>query len=139
RHFKQLTIHCEFPPERICTPPPLTQHKVFPRDADSSAPDITQQIPSAVQSPVTCISRGGYNLQVTLGWPVADYDETRSFVVHLAHEYLSTNRSWKKQNQSHLRVVYSEAVKRYPILDRYEDCWVVGDMLRMFLKNSSSR
>ncbi|KAG2091928.1 hypothetical protein BD769DRAFT_1371114 [Suillus cothurnatus] len=154
RHFNQLTIHCEFPPERTCTPPPLTQHRVFPRDADSSALDPSQTNPFAAQSlvpnplpskipkprgEVTRISRGGYNLQMTLGWPVADYEETRSFVVHLAHEHLNVNKSWKRQNQSYLQVVYSEAVKRYPILDRYHDNWVVGDMLRMFLKNSCTR
>lgn len=76
---------------------------------------------------------------MTLGWPASDYEETRSFVVHLAHEHLNINKSWKRQNQSYLQVVYSEAVKRYPILDRYHDNWVVGDMLRMFLKNSCTR
>ncbi|KAG2137102.1 uncharacterized protein EDB93DRAFT_1253719 [Suillus bovinus] len=65
---------------------------VFPHDADLSALDFAQNNPSAAQSPVpnllpskilkpqgevTRISRGGYNLQVTLGWPVADYEETR--------------------------------------------------------------
>ncbi|KAG1734426.1 uncharacterized protein EDB91DRAFT_1250944 [Suillus paluster] len=140
RHFKQLTIHCEFPPERTCTPPPLTQHKVFSRDADSAPEEILlaaqspvpDLLPLGIPKPrgeVTRISWGGYNLQLTLGWPVADYDETRSFVVHLAHEYLNINKSWKRQNQSHLLVVYSEAVKRYPILDRYVNCWVVSDML----------
>jgi len=98
RHFNQLTIHCEFPPERTCTPPPLTQHRVFPRDADSSALDPSQTNPFAAQSlvpnplpskipkprgEVTRISRGGYNLQMTLGWPVADYEETRVSVLAL--------------------------------------------------------
>jgi hypothetical protein len=93
RHFNQLTIHCEFPPERTCTPPPLTQHRVFPRDADSSALDLNpfaaqsvvpNLLPSKIPKPrgeVTRISRGGYNLQMTLGWPASDYEETRVSVL----------------------------------------------------------
>jgi hypothetical protein len=94
RHFKPLTIHCDFPPERIYTPIPLTQHMSFSRDTDCtvSAPDVSQHTPSAVQSPVPAvllaripkprgdvsrIKRGGYNLHEALGWPSSDYEETR--------------------------------------------------------------
>lgn len=90
RHFKPLTIHCEFPTERSYTPPPLTQHQVFSRDIDSSSPDAAEQILPAAQLPdplpskipkprgeVSRISRGGYNLQEALGWPASEYEETR--------------------------------------------------------------
>lgn len=142
-HFKPLTIHCEFPPERALTPPPLTQHRVFSQDADSVQP-IVQSIPAApepcvsagmsskkIQKPrgeVSRISRGGYNLQETLGWSSSEYEEIRvsghrsillfaehhitshlqSFVVHLAREYLKVNQSWKKQSRSSLILLYEE-------------------------------
>ncbi|KAG2362922.1 hypothetical protein BDR07DRAFT_1376194 [Suillus spraguei] len=97
-HFNQLTIHCKFPPEHTCTPPPLTQHRVFSHDADSSVLDLAQNNPFAAQSvvpnllpskipkpqgEVTCISQGGYNLQMMLGWPASDYEET--WVVYLEY------------------------------------------------------
>jgi len=92
-HFNQLTIHCEFPPERTCTPPPLTQYRVFPCDADSSVLDLNpfaaqsvvpNLLPSKIPKPqgeVTHISQGGYNLQMMLGWPASDYEENRVSVL----------------------------------------------------------
>ncbi|KAG1895985.1 uncharacterized protein F5891DRAFT_1193615 [Suillus fuscotomentosus] len=156
RHFKPLTIHCEFPPERACTPPPLTQHTVFSRDTDTSIPgadiDVAQPMPPAVQfaeqSPITKIPKphgevsrinhGGYNLQEKLGWSPLEYEEIRNFVTHLANEYLKVNKTWRRQAQCSLTVVYTEAKKRYPILGDYQGDWAVGDMLRIYLKNSSS-
>ncbi|KAG0692289.1 hypothetical protein DFH29DRAFT_817803, partial [Suillus ampliporus] len=151
RHFKPLTIHCKFPTECSYTPPPLTQHRVFSRDTDSSSPDAAEQIlpvaqlpdplPSKIPKPrgeVSCISRGGYNLQEALGWPASEYEETHAFVLQLAHEYLKINKSWKLQAQPRLAIVYTEAQKRYPILEHYDGNWAVGDMLRIFLKNSCS-
>ncbi|KAG2742116.1 hypothetical protein P692DRAFT_20750317 [Suillus brevipes Sb2] len=154
-HFKPLTIHCAFPPEHIYTPLPLTQHMSFSRDTDctvSAAPEVSQHTPSAVQSSIPAsllakipkprgevsrIKRGGYNLHEALGWPFSDYEKTR--VLHLAREHLKINKSWSSQAKAGLTIVYAEATKQYHILDRYEDNWVVSDMLRIFLKNSSSR
>ncbi|KAG1726984.1 uncharacterized protein EDB91DRAFT_1061388, partial [Suillus paluster] len=87
---------------------------------------------------VSRISRGGYNLQEALGWPVSEYEETRAFVSQLAREYLKANKSWKLQAQPRLAIVYAEAQKQYPILERYDGSWVVGDMLCIYLKNSCS-
>jgi hypothetical protein len=137
RHFKPLTIHCEFPPERTYTPPQLTQHKVFTLDADSSArlnSSLAQApVPTAARSKipkprgeVSRINRGGYNLQDTLGWPSSEYEEIRvsdlcncnfsllcpvisqNFVTHLAREYLKLNKSWSKQSKSSVTVLYQE-------------------------------
>ncbi|KAG2341224.1 hypothetical protein BDR05DRAFT_949826 [Suillus weaverae] len=147
-HFKPLTIHCEFPPERGYSPPPLMQHQVFSHDTDSSSPDGVEQIPPAVPLPskipkprgeVSRLSRGGYNLQETLGWPASEYEETHAFVSQLAREYLKVHKSWRLQAKPQLVIVYAEAQKQYPILERYEGSWVVGDMLHIFLKNSCSR
>ncbi|KAG2083890.1 hypothetical protein BD769DRAFT_1660878 [Suillus cothurnatus] len=151
RHFKPLTIHCEFPPERSYTPPPLTQHQVFSRAPDLSSDAAERPTPAGLlpipllakipkpRGEVSRISRGGYNLQEALGWPAAEYEETRAFVSQLAREYLKVNKSWRFQAQPKLALVYAEAQKRYPILERYDGSWVVGDMLRIFLKNSRSR
>ncbi|KAG2148242.1 uncharacterized protein EDB93DRAFT_1250312 [Suillus bovinus] len=155
RHFKPLTIYCDFPPERIYTPLPLTQHMSFSRDMDCSvAPEVSQHTPSVVQSSITTfllvkipkprgdvsrIKRGGYNLHEALGWPSSDYEETHTFIVHLTQEHLKINKSWSSQAKASLTIVYAEAKKWYRILDHYEDNWVVSDMLRIFLKNSSSR
>lgn len=89
RHFKPLTIHCEFPPERSYTPPPLTQHRVFSRSSDPSSDAAERPTPAALlpiplsmkipkpRGEVSRISRGGYNLQEALGWPASEYEETR--------------------------------------------------------------
>jgi hypothetical protein len=76
---------------------------------------------------VSRISRGGYNLQEALGWPAAEYEETRvrilptvvyclfnyfffvqAFVSQLAREYLKVNKSWRFQAQPKLALVYAE-------------------------------
>ncbi|KAG1858601.1 hypothetical protein C8R48DRAFT_546203, partial [Suillus tomentosus] len=89
---------------------------------------------------VSRIKRGGYNLSEALGWPSSDYEETRTFVVQLAREHLNINKSWSSQTKTGLTIVYAEVGKEtVSCLDRYEDNWVVGDMLRIFLKNSRSR
>ncbi|KAG2115432.1 hypothetical protein BD769DRAFT_1322689, partial [Suillus cothurnatus] len=98
---------------------------------------LSAKIPKP-QGEVSRISRGGYNLQEALGWPAAEYEETRAFVSQLAREYLKVNKSWRFQAQPKLALVYTEAQKRYPILERYDGSWVVGDMLHIFLKNSRS-
>ncbi|KAG1736390.1 uncharacterized protein EDB91DRAFT_1055671 [Suillus paluster] len=151
RHFKPLTIHCEFPPECNYTPPPLTQHQLFSRNTDSSTSDAAQPITPVAQLPIPLpakilkprgdisrISRGGYNLQEALGWPASEYEETRAFVSQLACEYLKVNKSWRLQAQPRLAIVYAEVQKRYPILECYDGSWVVGNMLRIYLKNSCS-
>ncbi|KAG2100716.1 uncharacterized protein F5147DRAFT_581995, partial [Suillus discolor] len=88
---------------------------------------------------ISHIKRGGYNLSEALGWPSSDYEETHTFVVQLAHEHLNISKSLSSQTKAGLTIVYAEAKKQYHVLDRHEDNWVVGDMLRIFLKNSHSR
>ncbi|KAG2138455.1 uncharacterized protein EDB93DRAFT_1253411 [Suillus bovinus] len=102
----------------------------------SAVPDVPQHTLSAVQSPVpafllvkilkprgdvSSVERGGYNLLEAISWPSLDYEETRTFVVHLAWEHLKINKSWSSQ-----AIMYVEVgKKRYHILDHYEDNWVV--------------
>ncbi|KAG1869696.1 hypothetical protein C8R48DRAFT_597241 [Suillus tomentosus] len=102
RHFKPLTIHCEFPPERGYSPPPLMQHQVFSCDTDSLLPDGIEKILPVVPLPskipklrgeVSCLSQSGYNLQETLGWPASEYEKTGAFVSQLAREYLKVHKS----------------------------------------------
>ncbi|KAG2033321.1 hypothetical protein BDR03DRAFT_872271, partial [Suillus americanus] len=82
--------------------------------------------------------RGGYNLQEKLGWSPLEYEEICNFVTHLTNEYLKVDKMWRRQVKCSLIVVYAEAKKRYPILRDYEGDWAVGDMLHIYLKNSSS-
>ncbi|KAG1787895.1 hypothetical protein EV424DRAFT_1339353 [Suillus variegatus] len=149
RHFGPLTMHCEFPPERALDPPILTQHKVFSRAVDLIPPTmpglpapLTSSAPPKILKPrgeVSRLNRGGYNLQEKLGWSLSEYEDIRSFVIHLAREHLNVQRSWKAQLTPKLKKVFSEAKSRYPVLDDYKDDWVVSDFLRVYLKNSSTR
>ncbi|KAG2094037.1 uncharacterized protein F5147DRAFT_585191, partial [Suillus discolor] len=148
RHFVPLTMHCEFPPERPLDPPMLTLHKVFPREVNSIPPTmpglpapLTLFPPLKILKPrgeVSRLNQGGYNLQEKLGWSLSEYDEVRSFVIHLAREHLNVRRSWKMQLVPKLQLVFSEAKSRYPVLKDYKDDWVVSDFLRVYLKNSST-
>ncbi|KAG2089149.1 uncharacterized protein F5147DRAFT_587320 [Suillus discolor] len=149
RHFVPLTMHCKFPPERPLDPPVLTQHKVFPREVDS-IPPIMPGLPAPLtlfaslnilkpRGKVSCLNRGGYNLQEKLGWSLSEYKEVCSFVIHLAHKHLNVQRSWKMQLVPKLQLVFSEAKSHYPVLKEYKDDWVVSDFLRVYLKNSSTR
>ncbi|KAI9455841.1 WD40-repeat-containing domain protein [Boletus coccyginus] len=138
-----------FPPERGVTPAPLTQHKVFPREdverlAEPQNPDPVPLSSGKVlilkpRGEVSRINRGGYNLQDKLGWPSAEYEEIRSFVVHLAREHLVIRKPWSKQQREQLEVVFAKGKERYPQLSQYDGDWVVADFLRMYLKNSSGR
>ncbi|KAG1844675.1 hypothetical protein F4604DRAFT_1596060 [Suillus subluteus] len=149
RHFVPLTMHCNFPPERAMSPPPITQHKVFQREVNSIAvaqldllpSSLIPSLPAKIPKPpgkVSRLKRGGYNLQETLGWSPLEYEEVRSFVIHLAREHLSVKKTWKSQLSQNLKLVFQEAKKRYPILNDYDGDWVVSDVLRVFLKNSST-
>ncbi|KAF9236804.1 hypothetical protein BU15DRAFT_63731 [Melanogaster broomeanus] len=154
RYFSPLTCHSVFPPEQVISPPPLTQHKIFPREEEAEAliiqtqqsePDVISPIPpSKVLIPkprgeVSRINRGGYNLQDKLGLPPTEYEEIRSFVIHLAREYLTTRKSWSRQSREQLRIVFAKAKERYPQLLDYDGDWVVSDFLKMYLKNTSGR
>ncbi|KAF8833156.1 hypothetical protein BDN67DRAFT_917518 [Paxillus ammoniavirescens] len=123
RYFSPLTGQSVFPPEWAISPPPLTQHKVFPRDVTlaveaqnlqpvTSATAATQHR-ALIRKPwgeVSRINRGGYNLQDKLSWPVAEYEEIRSFVVHLAREHLTVRKSWGKQSKEQLQIVFEKVV-----------------------------
>ncbi|KAF9231448.1 hypothetical protein BU15DRAFT_56111, partial [Melanogaster broomeanus] len=82
---------------------------------------------------------GGYNLQDKLGWPAVEYDEIRTFVVHLAREYLNVRKPWGKQSKEQLQIIFEKSKVRYPSLQEYEGDWVVSDFLKVYLKNSSGR
>ncbi|KAG1797264.1 hypothetical protein EV424DRAFT_1546663 [Suillus variegatus] len=87
-------MHCEFPPERALDPPILTQHKVFSRAVDLIPPTmpglpapLTLSAPPKILKPrgeVSHLNRGGYNLQEKLGWSLSEYEDIRSFIIHLA-------------------------------------------------------
>ncbi|KAG2103036.1 hypothetical protein BD769DRAFT_1367410 [Suillus cothurnatus] len=166
RHFVPLTMHCDFPPEHPLDPPVLTQHKVFPQEVNSIPPampglpaPLTLSAPPKILKPrgeVSRLNRGGHNLQEKLGWSLSEYEEVRSFVIHLAREHLNVRRSWKRQLVPKLHLVFSElntsyslsrvavyllhqAKSCYPVLKAYKDDWVVSDFLHVYLKNSSTR
>ncbi|KAF9232693.1 hypothetical protein BU15DRAFT_54737 [Melanogaster broomeanus] len=150
RHFCPLTCQSIFPPEHAISPPPLTQHRVFPREEILAQPHNLQPIPLPSTQPKTLIpkprgdvsriNRGGYNLQQKLGWPTAEYDEIRAFVSHLAGEHLSVRAD---KASSFLALSYSlmirQSKERYPLLKQYDGDWVVSDFLRVYLKNTSTR
>ncbi|KAG1848399.1 hypothetical protein C8R48DRAFT_663497 [Suillus tomentosus] len=149
-HFSPLTMHCNFPPERAMSPPLLTQHKVFQKEVNLIA--VTQldllpgplipSLPPKISKPpgeVSRLKQGGYNLQETLGWSPLEYEEVRSFVIHLACEHLSVKKTWKSQLPENLKLVFQKAKQCYPILHDYDGDWVASDVLRVFLKNSSTR
>ncbi|KIJ09722.1 hypothetical protein PAXINDRAFT_17198 [Paxillus involutus ATCC 200175] len=150
RYFRPLTSQSVFPPERAISPPALTQHKVFPREEFpalqiqelvSSTATVTQArvlIPKP-RGEVSRINRGGYNLQDKLGWPAVEYDEIRTFVIHLAREHLNLRKPWGRQIKEQLQIVFVKSKERYPLLQEYEGDWVVSDFLRVYLKNSSGR
>ncbi|KAG1873076.1 hypothetical protein F4604DRAFT_1582707 [Suillus subluteus] len=165
RHFVPLTMHCNFPPERAMSPPPITQHKVFQREVNSIAvaqldllpSSLIPSLPAKIPKPpgkVSRLKRGGYNLQETLGWSPLEYEEVRSFVIHLAREHLSVKKTWKSQLSQNLKLVFQEVnagiglcfemiltcpgQETLSILNDYDGDWVVSDVLRVFLKNSST-
>ncbi|KAG1853459.1 hypothetical protein DFJ58DRAFT_660860 [Suillus subalutaceus] len=150
RHFVPLTMHCEFPPERALDPPVLTQHKVFSREVNLIPPTmlglptpLTSSAPPKILKPrgeVSCVNRGGYNLQEKLGWSLSEYEEVRSFVIHLAHEHLNFfQRRILITPCLELLYLLHQAKSRYPVLKAYKDDWVVSDFLQVYLKNSSTR
>ncbi|KAG2103652.1 hypothetical protein BD769DRAFT_1367248, partial [Suillus cothurnatus] len=103
---------------------------------------LTLSAPPKILKPrgeVSHLNRGGYNLQEKLGWSLSEYEEVRSFVIHLAHEHLNVRRSWKRQLVPKLLLVFSEAKSHYPVLKAYKDDWVVSDFLHVYLKNSSTQ
>lgn len=89
QYFPPLTCHSIFAPERAITLNPLMQHKAFPREEPSTnavvwgqEPVIAAVTPTTAlihkpQGEVSRINQGGYNLQDTLGWPAAEYEEIR--------------------------------------------------------------
>lgn len=134
RHFSPLICQSIFSPERGVTPPPLTQHRTFPRNdrpvesERNPLPTETVQTKTKILKPrgeVSRINRGGYNLQEKLGWPATDYEEVRvsnspsplivhymmsgqTFVIQLAREHLSIAKPWSKQKQESLKAVFVE-------------------------------
>ncbi|KAF8194926.1 hypothetical protein BJ912DRAFT_923826 [Pholiota molesta] len=105
------------------------------------------------------MNRGGYNLEFVLGWDRKHYHRIRVFFLHvfvyaaithhehyqqahvknLADEHLDCSQSFTYQALKSVQRVKNLAVERFPELQRYKDCWPVGDMLRMLLKYRSSR
>ncbi|KIJ09591.1 hypothetical protein PAXINDRAFT_87261 [Paxillus involutus ATCC 200175] len=146
RYFSPLTGQSVFPPERAISPPPLTQHKVFPRDVTLAVEALNSQPVTSVaaatqrralickpRGEVSRINRGGYNLQDKLSWPVAEYEKIQ------VSAHLTVRKSWVKQSKEQLQIVFEKSKARYPLLQEYEGGWVVSDFLRVYLKNICGR
>ncbi|KAL0575487.1 hypothetical protein V5O48_006491 [Marasmius crinis-equi] len=78
--------------------------------------------------------RGGYNLEEKLGWDDKLLSQVKSFVKGQVLASLTCSLPFTSQPADKLEEIRSAAIERFPLLRRYEDCWVVDDLVRCNLK-----
>ncbi|KAK0220278.1 hypothetical protein IW262DRAFT_1297370 [Armillaria fumosa] len=86
-------------------------------------------------------SNGGYNLEKKLleqcGWSKEVYKDVRGDVRQWASAKLDFSLCYKSQKTDDVSKVLRKAIKKYPWLEPYNDCWPVVAMLKGILKNGS--
>ncbi|KAJ7608268.1 hypothetical protein DFH06DRAFT_1346948 [Mycena polygramma] len=84
---------------------------------------------------------GGYNLENHLrqicGWTLEDFVAVQNKVHALAREKLDTSKSYQKQRLATLNSICEAVKQEHPITRGFEQCWVIRDMLKVHLKNTS--
>ncbi|OAX32476.1 hypothetical protein K503DRAFT_654098, partial [Rhizopogon vinicolor AM-OR11-026] len=83
--------------------------------------------------------RGGYNLEKALHWDAKRFMKFKEHVHRSIEKHCDTSRSKIHQDCVALDSVQKEAISYFPELNDYEDCWPVGDIIQMQLKNSSAK
>ncbi|KAL0057659.1 hypothetical protein AAF712_015687 [Marasmius tenuissimus] len=78
--------------------------------------------------------RGGYNLEEKLGWDTRFLSQVKSFVKNEVISKLTCSVPFTSQPSDQLDEIRSLAINQFPLLERYEDCWVVDDLIRCNLK-----
>ncbi|TDL14216.1 hypothetical protein BD410DRAFT_690029, partial [Rickenella mellea] len=148
RYYSPLTNRSRFSPERLIMPLRLAARSVFDINEDHFQGPIPQtqtsggtnaQLIPKPTGEVTRQSRGGYNLEAELGWDRQLYTTIQSHIHSLAGMHLNLSGTFSKQDNAKLLIVYDEAKKQFPRLEKYQDNWVVQDFLRIYLKNASAR
>ncbi|KAK0460416.1 uncharacterized protein EV420DRAFT_1478202 [Desarmillaria tabescens] len=82
---------------------------------------------------------GGYNLEQTLSWPDAIYQQVVNHVHREAHHRLETKKSFKNQSVKQIQAICDDAVNEHSILRVYENAWPVRDMPKLRLKYTSEK
>ncbi|KLO05304.1 hypothetical protein SCHPADRAFT_814468, partial [Schizopora paradoxa] len=88
---------------------------------------------------VSRISRGGYNLEVALGWSKNDYSRVQKGIREIAKNHLDMTAILSEQDRSKLKHVCHLAKQQFPELNVYINDWATEDFLSIMLKNSADR
>ncbi|KAE9382285.1 hypothetical protein BT96DRAFT_1010960 [Gymnopus androsaceus JB14] len=71
--------------------------------------------------------RGGYNLEVALGWQKEKFTRVKNVIKQLVVGDLSCELSFSKQLLVKIQHIRDEAVKKLPMLEDYQDLWVIQE------------
>ncbi|KAE9382796.1 hypothetical protein BT96DRAFT_1010027 [Gymnopus androsaceus JB14] len=132
------------------------KHRRKKRSNDAPAP-----IPVKIPKPVGEVGRpgrGGYNLEVALGWQkekftrvkvgrassvkslilVTQWQCSQNVIKQLVVEDLTCDLPFSKQAMVKIQYIRDEALKKLPMLEDYQDLWVVDDFIRCQLRYQHS-
>ncbi|KAJ7021939.1 hypothetical protein C8F04DRAFT_1273160 [Mycena alexandri] len=128
------------------TPTPSSTTATTAQDSASGSEGLRNQASSAkhrVKPPgqPNRPGSGGYNLENYMvqlcGWTQDQFAEVQGKVHALAGEKLDVSKSYQKQVPNTLTCICDAVKKQYPITRGFDKSWVIRDMLKVYLKNTS--
>ncbi|KAJ8455667.1 hypothetical protein ONZ45_g18881 [Pleurotus djamor] len=103
----------------------------------------TTKIPKPSGEPGRRPETGGWPLKDQLvihqGWAEDDFSSIYAETKKAASAILDTTVSYHSQNSAAVTSICKKLVEMWPMLSKYEDCWPVRSMLKVFLKYTSER
>ncbi|KAG6370125.1 hypothetical protein JVT61DRAFT_12425 [Boletus reticuloceps] len=73
--------------------------------------------------------RGGYNLEEQIGWGETEFKNLKCLAHKLIKKHLDVSQSRTAQSLSAIKTVKQQMLKAYPMLDSFESCWPVDDLI----------
>ncbi|KAF9233013.1 hypothetical protein BU15DRAFT_80559 [Melanogaster broomeanus] len=83
--------------------------------------------------------RGGYNLEIALGWNQKLFVKFKKYIHALIDEHLDVSKCASAQSTVLLKIIQDKATNKFPDLENYARCWPVTDLIMMRLKYTSGR
>ncbi|CAA7270444.1 unnamed protein product [Cyclocybe aegerita] len=81
------------------------------------------------------LNSGGYNIDNELrGWTLALIADVNQFIKQKADEHLDIGQSYSKQRAADVTSVCLMVKKQFPVVEKYDNCWPVRDMLKLYLR-----